>query len=86
MAAGAIPIVLGGDHSITEPDVKAVAAIHGPVALVHFDTHTDTGDEVFGVEVIPTARASTDITSLVAERIVRETLTGIAVRHSRAGK
>jgi agmatinase len=51
VAAGAIPIVLGGDHSIAEPDVKAVAAVHGPVALVHFDTHTDTGKEVFGVEV-----------------------------------
>jgi len=51
VAAGAIPIVLGGDHSIAEPDVKAVAALHGPVALVHFDTHTDTGEEVFGVEV-----------------------------------
>jgi agmatinase len=51
VAAGAIPVVLGGDHSITEPDVKAVSAVHGPVALVHFDTHTDTGEEVFGVEV-----------------------------------
>ncbi len=51
VAAGAIPIILGGDHSITEPDVKAVVAAHGPVALVHFDTHTDTGEEVFGVEV-----------------------------------
>jgi agmatinase len=49
--AGAIPVVLGGDHSITEPDVEAVAAKHGPVGLVHFDTHTDTGTEVFGVEV-----------------------------------
>jgi agmatinase len=48
---GAIPDVLGGDHSITEPDVRALAAVHGPVALVHFDTHTDTGAEVFGVEV-----------------------------------
>ena len=49
--AGAIPVVLGGDHSITEPNVRAVAARHGPVGLVHFDTHTDTGTEVFGVEV-----------------------------------
>jgi len=47
---GVIPVVLGGDHSISEPDVRAVAATHGPVALVHFDTHTDTGTEVFGVE------------------------------------
>jgi len=48
---GAAPVVLGGDHSISEPDVRAVAATHGPVGLVHFDTHTDTGTEVFGVEL-----------------------------------
>jgi agmatinase len=49
--AGVLPIVLGGDHSIAEPDIRAVAVRHGPVGLVHFDTHTDTGREVFGVEV-----------------------------------
>src|SRR5262245_38606838 len=49
--AGCVPIVLGGDHSIAEPDIRAVAAKHGPVGLVHFDTHTDTGTEVFGLEV-----------------------------------
>ena len=51
LAAGAIPVVLGGDHSIAEPDIRACAAVHGPVGLVHFDTHADTGTEVFGVEV-----------------------------------
>ena len=51
VSAGAIPFVLGGDHSIAEPDIRAVAKHHGPVGLVHFDTHTDTGTEVFGVEV-----------------------------------
>jgi agmatinase len=49
--AGVIPIVLGGDHSISEPDIRAVAARRGPVGLVHFDTHTDTGTEVYGVEI-----------------------------------
>ena len=49
--AGAVPVVLGGDHSIAGPDIRAVAARHGAVGLVHFDTHTDTGREVFGVEV-----------------------------------
>jgi agmatinase len=49
--AGLLPVVLGGDHSIAEPDVRAVAARRGPVGLVHFDTHTDTGREVFGVEL-----------------------------------
>ena len=49
--AGLVPIVLGGDHSIAEPDMRACAKRHGAVGLVHFDTHTDTGTEVFGVEV-----------------------------------
>jgi agmatinase len=48
LAAGCLPVVLGGDHSITEPAVRAVAAKHGAVGLVHFDTHTDTGETVFG--------------------------------------
>jgi arginase family enzyme len=51
VAAGAIPVVLGGDHSIAEPDIRACAAGRGALGLVHFDTHTDTGAEVFGVEV-----------------------------------
>jgi agmatinase len=51
LAAGPIPVILGGDHSISEPGIRAVASAHGPVGLVHFDTHTDTGTEVFSVEV-----------------------------------
>jgi agmatinase len=51
VAAGALPVILGGDHSITEPNVRAVVAKHGPVGLIHFDTHTDTGTEVFDVEL-----------------------------------
>ena len=50
LAAGAIPVVLGGDHSVGEPAIRACAGGHGPVGVVHFDTHTDTGAEVFGVE------------------------------------
>ena len=50
LAANAIPVVLGGDHSITEPSIRACAGVHGAVGVVHFDTHTDTGAEVFGVE------------------------------------
>jgi agmatinase len=51
LAAGAMPIVLGGDHSIAEPDIRACAGAHGPLGLIHFDTHTDTGREVWGVEL-----------------------------------
>jgi len=46
-----VPIVLGGDHSIAEPDVRACARAHGPVGLIHFDTHTDTARELYGVEI-----------------------------------
>ncbi len=49
--AGAVPIVLGGDHGIAEPDIRACAARHGPLGLVHFDAHTDTGSEVFGTSL-----------------------------------
>lgn len=46
--AGVVPVVLGGDHSITLPELRALAKTHGPVALIHFDSHTDTNDQYFG--------------------------------------
>jgi agmatinase len=50
-ASGAIPIVLGGDHSITWPAASAVAQARAPksVGIVHFDAHADTADEDWGV-------------------------------------
>lgn len=51
LAAGAFPVVLGGDHSIGEADLRACSAVYGPLGVVQFDTHTDTGKEVFGVEI-----------------------------------
>ncbi len=45
---GAVPIVLGGDHTITFPNAAAVAAVHGDVALIHFDAHADTGETQYG--------------------------------------
>jgi agmatinase len=48
--AGAIPIVLGGDHSITYPSAAAVARVQDPatVGIVHFDAHADTGADQWG--------------------------------------
>ena len=40
--AGVVPITLGGDHFITLPILRAVAARHGPVALIQIDAHSDT--------------------------------------------
>ncbi len=50
-ATGAIPIVLGGDHSITWPSATAVAEVRRPgsIGIVHFDAHADTADEDWGV-------------------------------------
>jgi len=46
--ADARPIVIGGDHSISLPILRALARRHGPLALVQFDAHIDTWDEYFG--------------------------------------
>lgn len=50
-ALGAVPIVLGGDHSITYPSVSAVAEAigRGKVGVVHFDAHADTAPDEWGV-------------------------------------
>jgi agmatinase len=47
---GAIPVVLGGDHTIALPDATGVARAvgWGEVSVVHFDAHADTGDTQFG--------------------------------------
>ena len=49
-ATGAIPIVLGGDHSITWPSASAVAEVRRPgsIGIVHFDAHADTAPDSFG--------------------------------------
>ena len=48
---GAIPIVLGGDHSITWPSATAIAEVHRPgtIGIVHFDAHADTAKDDWGV-------------------------------------
>ncbi|HEY6210789.1 MAG TPA: agmatinase [Vicinamibacterales bacterium] len=46
--AGAKPIAIGGDHSITLPILRALAKRHGALALVQIDSHIDTWDEYFG--------------------------------------
>jgi agmatinase len=50
-AAGAVPLALGGDHAVTLPLLRAAAARHGPLALVHFDSHQDVVDSYYGGEV-----------------------------------
>jgi agmatinase len=48
IGAGVIPLTLGGDHSITLSELRALAAVHGPLGIVQLDAHTDTWDSYFG--------------------------------------
>ncbi|MCS0504813.1 agmatinase [Ancylobacter mangrovi] len=48
LARGALPVILGGDHSVTFPNVRAFEAL-GPIDIVHIDAHMDWRDEIAGV-------------------------------------
>jgi guanidinobutyrase len=51
LASDCIPLTLGGDHTITLPILRAVAARHGPLALVHVDAHADVNEDMFGESI-----------------------------------
>jgi agmatinase len=49
LRGGAVPFLVGGDHSVALPALRAVAKTHGPVAVIHLDAHLDTsGPETWG--------------------------------------
>jgi agmatinase len=47
-ASGVTPIVIGGDHSIVLAELRAAHAVHGPLGVAHFDSHSDTWHEYWG--------------------------------------
>jgi agmatinase len=47
-AAGVVTLCLGGDHSVLLAELRALTAVHGPLALVQLDAHHDLWDEYFG--------------------------------------
>ena len=49
--SGCVPLTLGGDHTIALPILRALAAQHGPLALVHVDAHADVNPEMFGERI-----------------------------------
>lgn len=51
LAHGAIPLTMGGDHTLTLPILRAMKKKHGPVALIHIDAHADINDEMFGEKI-----------------------------------
>jgi agmatinase len=46
--SGAVPLLLGGDHFVSYPSVAGIAAVHGPVDILHFDAHPDLYDDFEG--------------------------------------
>ena len=73
-----VPLILGGDHTLTYPALKAVAERHGPVALVHVDAHADTSDVMFGEKIAhgtPFRRAVED-NLIIPEKTVQIGLRG----------
>lgn len=51
LAHGLITVTMGGDHTVALPVLRAMAAEHGPVGLVHVDAHTDINDAMFGEKI-----------------------------------
>jgi agmatinase len=50
LADGAVPLCVGGDHSILLPILRAIHGAHGPVALIQLDAHSDTWDQYWGMK------------------------------------
>ncbi len=51
VASGAIPLTIGGDHTIVLPILRALHRRHGPIGLVHVDAHADINDDMFGEKI-----------------------------------
>jgi arginase family enzyme len=55
VAAGVAPLSLGGDHFVSYPILQALHERHGPLALIHFDAHSDTWADSEGRTITATA-------------------------------
>lgn len=78
LAERAVPLTLGGDHTLTYPILRAMRDRHGPVALVHVDAHADTSDHMFGEPIAhgtPFRRAQED-GCLIDEKVFQIGLRG----------
>ncbi|ESO99170.1 hypothetical protein LOTGIDRAFT_142007 [Lottia gigantea] len=75
---GCIPLIMGGDHTITYPILKAIKNKHGPVGLVMVDAHPDTSDSIDGHKIVhstPIRRALED-GCLIPNKVVQIGLRG----------
>jgi guanidinobutyrase len=73
LAHDVVPVSIGGDHTVVLPILRAVAAKHGPVGLVHIDAHTDINDTMFGERIAHGTpfRRAVEEGLLAGERVVQ---------------
>lgn len=67
LSNGIIPVGIGGDHSVSLPQLRSIARARGPVGLLHFDSHTDTWDSYFAGKKYS---AGTPFKRAVEERLI----------------
>ncbi len=75
VADGAVPLVLGGDHSITVPVIEALAEAHGAIDILHFDAHPDLYDDFEG-----NARSHASPFARIMERGLARRLVQVGIR------
>jgi arginase len=78
---GAAPVVLGGDHSITYPVVKAVAAKYGRLDILHFDAHPDLYDALYGDRLSHACPFARILEDGLAENLVQVGVRVITAEH-----
>jgi agmatinase len=76
--AGVTTLCLGGDHTVLLAELRALAAVHGPLALVQLDSHHDLWDEYFGQKLFhgSVVRRAVEEDLVDAERSVQAGLRG----------
>ncbi|TMJ97498.1 MAG: agmatinase [Actinobacteria bacterium] len=78
LATGVTTLCLGGDHTVLLAELRALAAVHGPLALIQFDSHHDLWDEYFGEKLFhgSVVRRAVEEGLVDAERSVQAGLRG----------
>lgn len=80
---GAVPIVLGGDHSISYPVLKGVAEKFGSLDILHFDAHPDLYDELYGDPYSHACPFSRILDDGLAEKLVQVGIRAATGEHRR---
>jgi agmatinase len=77
-AAGVVPLGMGGDHSVTLAELRALASVHGPLGLVHLDAHCDLWDRYYGFEYShgTVFRRAIEAGALDASRVIQAGMRG----------